>query len=375
MGFCHFHKDEQQENPELKCQSSCPWLLDEHTALQFLIQLSTVHANNVIRTPGHTLLSPGESADSGPAFGITSTGVLSAECVACAKLKEHFWGCQVRLVLLLHDGKNKNRTWYWERVFITPWKWEVHLPFESKITAGQFLWDTATLGQRQEQTELSKLIRTKAKQFLHWWGTFWASKVNAMFFPFLSQFIPIPRASWRMDGSGSSCCGFQNCCLMRFLQSSDANREYSGAALRLGIREELNVPESWVGGQCFPHCWACQVQCVEHHPVRALSFPSDLTVAAFPLSTDSVPWKSTNGKKGSIFKGILDKMANYAEKAFETCTSCYVFCTGMFWQMDAFKQRNEGNEPNKGFLIIFVSNISNIWMTKSKSMFLCLGGN
>lgn len=110
-------------------------------------------------------------------------------------------------------------------------------------------------GAKTRETELSKLIRTKAKQFLHWWGT---ALIWMLFFsPILWQFRPIPRASWRMDGSGSSCCSFQNCYLMRFLQSSNANREYFGApkysySLRLGIRKKLNIPKNWVGGRWFP---------------------------------------------------------------------------------------------------------------------------
>lgn len=131
---------DSKETPGWNSQYSCPYLdgregtapllLNVHTALSFLIQLSTVYANNVVRITGQILLFSGESADSGPAFGNTNSWVLSAGYTVCVKLNQCFQGCWFRIVLLLHYGKNKNRIGHCESVCFTSWKWVVHLMFE-----------------------------------------------------------------------------------------------------------------------------------------------------------------------------------------------------------------------------------------------------
>lgn len=334
-------------------------MLNEHTASWFLIQLRAIYANNVIRITGQILLFSGESAESGPAFGNPSTCVLSAEYTACVKLKAYFQGCQFRAVLLLHYRKNQNRTWYCERGCITSWRWVVHLPFENKIIAGQFLWDTTTLGMSEQgvlQTDKnqSQTIPPLMRNILS------PKDECYIFFPFLSQFRPIPRASWRVDGSGSSCLSFQNNCLM---SSSSLNKEYFWqAVLRLGIRKKLNVPKNWVGGQCFP-AEPGKYSVLNTTLVKTLSFPSDLTVAAFPLSKDAVPWKGTNGKNTSIFKGTWTKWQTMHGRNLKPlpCVMCFVQECFDRW-MHSDREVKEMNPVKVSWLFLFLTSQIFEWL-------------
>lgn len=161
------------------------------------------------------------------------------------------------------------------------------------------------------------------------------------FSPSLSQFRPIPKASWRMDALNLAalCSGiiswWDPC---RSLMQTGNSLEGCPEA---GNKNKAECPQELSGRTMFS-CWAWWIHCDKHHPPWwSHSFPSDPTGCISSQQRCSLYLKkNTNGKNTSIFKGILDKMANYAQKESETCTSRYMFYTGMFWQMDAFRQRN-----------------------------------
>lgn len=348
---------DSKETPGWNSQYSCiyldgregtaPLLLNVHTALSFLIQLSTVYANNVVRITGQILLFSGESADSGPAFGNTNSCVLSAGYTVCVKLNQCFQGCWFRIVLLLHYGKNKNRIGHCESVCFTSWKWVVHLMFEKRIIAGQLLWDTGTLGQRREQAK--RVLQTDQNQrqtILPLIRNIVSLKENVAFFPL--SFTIQTHSNLAEQGRLGKWMVLDPAALASRITAwwgSSTSLMWTentlGGCPEAGNKKQAECLQE-LSGRTRLSWWAPQAQCVKHHPWWShwAFFPSDPTVAAFPVSKDAVPWKSTNGKNASIFKCILDKMANCAQKEFETCTSCYVFHTGMFWQMDAFRQRN-----------------------------------
>lgn len=188
--------------------------------------------------------------------------------------------------------------------------------------------------------EFSKLTKPKARQFLRWRGAFWALKVNVTFLHFS---VTIQTHSKGILDSGwfwIQQLYFQNHCLMRFLQSSNANREsFGGLSWGWELKKKSDCPQELSGRTMFSS-WAWQIQCVKHHPGEDTEISLRPDYSCISSGQRCSTLKKHKWEDTSIFKGILDKMANYAQKEFETCTSCDVFCTGMFWQMDAFRQRN-----------------------------------
>lgn len=76
-----------------------------------------------------------------------------------------------------------------------------------------------------------------------------------------------------------------------------------GGCREAGNKKKCNVSNNWVGGQWFhPEPGKYNVSLANTTTtktpvlVKSLSFPSDLTGAAFSPSKDAAPWKSTNRK-------------------------------------------------------------------------------